>query len=357
MLHYLLRRLGYGFLVLWGVATLVFVLFNILPGDPSAMMVGQRTDKATVEAVRRDLGLDLPLAQQYLLFLNDLSPISLHKAGVSAFAFSVEKYGKPFLSIKLSDNEVVIKKPYLRQSYQSKRPVVEVIAAAFPNTLILAVASIFLASVLGIFLGAWTGMVNKPWLNRLVLVINTLGMSLPSFFAAILMAWLFAWLLGEYTGLNLVGSLYEVDDAGTGEHIVWKNLILPAITLGIRPLAIVTELTRTSLLEVMHSDFIRTARAKGLSGWPLLFRHALRNALNPVVTAISGWFASLLAGAVFVEYIFDWKGLGLVVVDALEKYDLPVLMGSILFIALLLIIINIFVDILYTLLDPRVRLN
>ncbi len=357
MLNYLLRRLGYGFLVLWGVATLVFVLFNILPGDPSAMMVGQRTDQATIEAVRRDLGLDLPLRQQYLLFLNDLSPISVHSTQSSAFSYSDARYGHSLIRIQLSDIEFVIKKPYLRRSYQSKRPVAEVIATAFPNTLILAVASIFLASVLGIFLGAWTGMVNKAWLNRLVLVINTLGMSLPSFFAAILLAWLFAWILGEYTGLNLVGSLYELDDAGTGEHIVWKNLILPAVTLGIRPLAIVTELTRTSLLEVMQSDYIRTARAKGLSGWPLLFRHALRNALNPVVTAISGWFASLLAGAVFVEYIFDWKGLGLVIVDALEKYDLPVLMGAILFIALLLIIINIFVDILYTLLDPRVRLN
>lgn len=357
MIRFVLRRLGYGILVLWGVATLVFLLFNILPGDPAAMMVGQRTDKATIEAVRQDLGLHLPVASQYFLFLNDLSPLSFHTSDSTVFSFNEKRYGKAILKLKVSGNDMVIKRPYLRKSYQSKRPVTDVIATAFPNTLVLAMVSILLASILGIFLGAWTGMVNKTWLNRMVLVINTLGMSLPSFFAAILMAWVFAWLLGDYTGLNLVGSLYEVDDAGGGERIVWKNLILPAITLGIRPLAIVTELTRTSLLEVMQSDFIRTARSKGLSGWPLLIRHALRNALNPVVTAISGWFASLLAGAVFVEYIFDWKGLGLVVVDALEKYDLPVLMGSVLFIALLLIIINIFVDILYSLLDPRVRLN
>jgi peptide/nickel transport system permease protein len=357
MLRYLLRRLGYGIVVLWGVATLVFLLFNILPGDPAAMMVGQRTDQATVEAVRRDLGLNLSTQRQYLLFLNDLSPISFHSIDSSAFFYTEKRYGKPLLMIDVISTRIALKKPYLRQSFHGKRPVSEVIAAAFPNTLILAVASIILACLLGIFLGAWTGMVNKSWLNQLVLVFNSLGMSLPSFFAAMLMAWIFAWLLGEYTGLNLVGSLYELDDAGQGEKIVWKNLILPAITLGIRPLAIVTELTRTSLLEVMQSDFIRTARAKGLTGWPLLIRHALRNALNPVVTAISGWFASLLAGAVFVEYIFDWKGLGLVVVDALEKYDLPVLMGSVLFIAVLLIIINIFVDIIYALLDPRVKLN
>ncbi|HMM12087.1 MAG TPA: ABC transporter permease [Bacteroidales bacterium] len=357
MLRYVLRRLAYGILVLWGVATLVFVLFNLLPGDPAAMMVGQRTDQATVEAVRRDLGLHLPKHQQYFLFLNDLSPISFHSIHNESFAFRKDRYGEPIFRTQVSALEIVVKKPYLRQSYQSRRPVTEVITSAFPNTLVLAVASIVLASLIGILLGAWTGMADKNWLNRIVLVINTIGMSLPSFFAAMLMAWVFAWLLGEYTGLNLVGSLYEVDDAGTGERIVWKNLILPAITLGIRPLAIVTELTRTSLLEVMQSDYIRTARAKGLDGWLLLFRHALRNALNPVVTAISGWFASLLAGAVFVEYIFDWKGLGMVIVDALEKYDLPVLMGSVLFVALLLILINIFVDIIYAMLDPRVRLN
>lgn len=354
MLRFVLNKLGYGILVLWGVATLVFFLFNILPGDPTAMLVGQRTDKATVEAVRRDLGLHLPLGRQYLFFLNDLSPISLHQ---SSGAFAPSRYDNPLLKIDVLGTQLVVKKPYLRQSYQSRRPVTEIIATAFPNTMILAIASILIASLIGIFLGAWTAMVNKAWLNKTILLVNTLGMSLPSFFAAMLMVWVFAWLLGPLTGFNLVGSLYEVDDSGTGEHLAWKNLVLPALTLGIRPLAIVTELTRTSLLEVMQSDYIRTARAKGLSGWPLMMRHALRNALNPVVTAISGWFASLLAGAVFVEYIFDWKGLGLVVVDALEKYDLPVLMGAVLFIALLLILINIFVDILYAMLDPRVRLN
>ncbi|MBK9290388.1 MAG: ABC transporter permease [Bacteroidetes bacterium] len=357
MWRFLLRRLTYGALVLWGVATLIFLLFNILPGDPAAMMVGQRTDQATVEAVRRDLGLHLPKSQQYLLFLNDLSPVSVHVSGSQSFAYDDQRYGKPFLQFQTGKLSVVLKTPYLRQSYQSRRPVAEVIATAFPNTLLLAVASIVLASVLGIMLGAWTALVNKNWLNQTVLVINTLGMSLPSFFAAMLMAWVFAWLLGDFTGLNLVGSLYEPADDGSGERLVLKNLILPAVTLGIRPLAIVTELMRTSLTEVLQSDYIRTARAKGLSEFRIIAGHAMKNALNPVITAISGWFASLLAGAVFVEYIFDWKGLGLVVVDALEKYDLPVLMGSVLFIALLLIIINIFVDMLYAVLDPRVRLN
>ena len=136
-----------------------------------------------------------------------------------------------------------------------------------------------------------------------------------------------------------------------------KNLILPTITLGIRPLAIIVQLTRSSMLEVLSLDYIRTAKAKGLSSYAIIFNHALRNALNPVVTAVSGWFASLMAGAFFVEYIFGWNGLGKVTVDALELSDFPVVMGAVLFIAFLFVIINILVDILYGFLDPRVKLN
>ena len=135
----------------------------------------------------------------------------------------------------------------------------------------------------------------------------------------------------------------------------WKNLILPAIVLGIRPLAVVTQLMRNSLLEVLQADYIRTARAKGLSFATVIRRHAFKNSLNPVVTAISGWFASMLAGAVFVEYIFGWNGLGKEIVDALNTLDLPVIMGAVLIIATLFILINIFVDIIYGWLDPKVR--
>ncbi|MFA6806947.1 MAG: ABC transporter permease, partial [Bacteroidales bacterium] len=135
-----------------------------------------------------------------------------------------------------------------------------------------------------------------------------------------------------------------------------KNIILPAFTLGIRPLAVISELTKSSLLDVLSQDYIRTARAKGLSKYQVLRRHALKNSMNPVLTSVSGWFASLMAGAVFVEYIFDWKGVGVVIVDGLEKYDFPVVMGALLIICVLLVMINIVVDILYGILDPRVRI-
>jgi len=190
-----------------------------------------------------------------------------------------------------------------------------------------------------------------------LLVVSSIGMSIPSFFAAIIIAWVFAFILADYTGLSMFGSLYSVDDY-TGEvYLNLKNLILPAITLGIRPLAIIVSLTRSSLLDVLSQDFIRTAYAKGLSRFRVIVFHGLRNSLNPIITAITGWFASLMAGAVFVEYIFDWKGIGVVIVDSLEKYDLPVIMGSVLFISIILVLINILADILYAMLDPRVRLD
>lgn len=358
MAHYILHRLLYGLAVLWGVVTLVFFLFTVLPGDPARMMLGQRADQQEIDAIRNELGLNQPVFKQYLSYLNDLSLLSVYqnKKADEPFFKQPDAYGPSLALLNFDAHVIVLKWPYLRQSYQSKRSVATILAEAFPNTLLLASVSILLALVLGLVFGLLAAVVNSSMLNRLVLVVTTMGMSLPSFFAAILMAWVFAFLLSDYTGLNMFGSLYAVDDLGRGEYLELKNLILPAVTLGIRPLAIVTELTRTSLLEVLSFDYIRTARAKGLPPWRVVGVHAMRNALNPVVTAISGWFASLLAGAVFVEYVFDWKGIGITIVSALEQYDLPVIMGSVLLIAFILILINIFVDIVYGILDPRIRL-
>ncbi len=357
MLRYAFIRLMYGILVLFGVVTLIFFLFNVLPGDPARMMLGQRADISTVEAINRDLGRDKPFFVQYLGFLNDVSPISFHnmKEPGSAFYFSTSKYPSAMQLVNIGSSTVVIKKPYLRRSYQSKRPVSEILSEAFVPTMVLATVAMIAATILGIILGIFSALNKDGWLDRISLIVSILGMSLPSFFAAILIAWLFAYVLADYTGLSMFGSLYTVDDFGRGEYIDLKNLILPAFTLAIRPLAIITELMRSSMLDVMTQDYIRTAHAKGLSLYRIITRHALKNALNPVVTAISGWFASLMAGAVFVEYIFDWKGVGVVIVDGLEKYDFPVVMGAVLFISVLLIIINIFADLIYGILDPRIR--
>ena len=233
----------------------------------------------------------------------------------------------------------------------------EVISETLPNTAILALFAISIAIIVGIIFGIFSAVYKDTWFDRVIAIISTFGMSIPSFFSAILFAWLFGFVLQEYTGLEMTGSLYVVNDFGEHTSIQWKNLILPAIVLGIRPLAVIIQLMRNSLLEVLSQDYIRTAKAKGLTKYQVIKSHALKNALNPVITAVSGWFASMLAGAVFVEYIFNWNGLGKEIVNALNTLDLPIIMGSVLVIATLFIIINILVDIIYSWLDPRIRLQ
>lgn len=353
MTSYIIRKILYGLAVLWGVVTLVFFLFNIVPGDPVRMMLGQRADEADVQAIREELGLNQSVFKQYTDYLNDLSPISFYENENGERKY--DNFKSYCVLAKIGDVDVVLKTPYLRYSYQSKRSVGTILSEAFPNTLILAFVAITFALVLGIFIGVLAAVVNTDFVNKLTLFITTIGMSLPSFFAAILVAWLFGYVWESFTGLSMTGNLYSVDDYGNGAYLDLKNLILPAFTLGLRPLTVVVELTRTSLLEAMSMDYIRTARAKGLKQWRVVTVHALRNAMTPVVTAISGWFASLLAGAVFVEYVFDWKGIGVIIVDALDTFDFPVIMGAVLLIGFMLIIINIVVDIIYGVLDPRVR--
>lgn len=358
MFQYITSKIFYGFLTLFGVVTVIFFLFNVLPGDPARMLMGQREDSEQLNAIRKKYGFDKPLSTQYIYYLNDVSPLSFHsknKEDYTSLDSGKYTYTKLF---SIGDNTLVIKYPYLRDSFQKNgKRVSEVILETLPNTAVLAFASIFIALTIGIVLGIFSAIFKDTWFDRIIAVISTLGMSVPSFFSAILFAWFFGFVLHEYTDLEMTGSLYEVDDFGEGVSIKWKNLILPAIVLGIRPLAVVVQLMRNSLLETLHQDYIRTARAKGLSSFQIIKTHALKNSLNPVITAISGWFASMLAGAVFVEYIFNWNGLGKEIVNALNTLDLPVIMGSVLVIATLFIMINILVDIMYSWLDPRVKLN
>lgn len=342
-----------------GVITIVFLLFNVLPGDPARMMLGQRADVSSVEAINKELGLDKPLMVQYLLYLNDLSPISWHNNDPEQKAWNAdpEKFGSIHKLIGSAEGKgIYIKQPYLRRSYQTGRTVSSMLADALPGTAILAVSSLVFASIFGILLGIIAALYRNKPADHFSMLFAILGMSVPSFFAGILIAWIFGYVLSEYTGLNMTGSLYYLSPF-EGEVLQLKNLILPTLTLGLRPLSVIVQLTRNSMIDVVSRDYIRTARAKGLSKKAILVKHALRNALNPVLTAISGWLGSLLAGAVFVEFIFGWKGVGKTLVDALEKYDFPVVMGSVLFIAGVFVLINIFVDILYGYLDPRVRVE
>ena len=356
--RYILKKIQHSFWTLFGVVTTIFFLFNVLPGDPAQMMLGQNEDQAQLALVKQKYGFDQPVFTQYLNYLNDLSPLSFHSNTPDNYTF-LETHPYRYQPLfKTSNTTVVLKLPYLRTSFTKQgKEVSQILKETLPNTVILAVASICVALVLGLFLGIISALYKDHWLDKTILVVSTFGMSLPSFFSAILFAWIFGFVLHHYTGLEMTGNLYELDDFGEAYQLKLKNLILPALVLGIRPLAVVTQLMRNSLLEVLNQDYIRTARAKGLNAFQVIINHAMKNALNPVVTAISGWFASLLAGAVFVEYIFAWNGLGKEIVNALNTLDLPVIMGAVLIIALTFVFINIVVDIIYTYLDPKIKLN
>ena len=327
-----LRQLARGLGVLWGSLTLVFLIFSQVP-DPARSVAGQHEDPAAIAKFRSDHGLDLSLGSRYMRFLGQLSPVGARDDGQWGWKW-----------------------PSLGNSYFGERPVGEALAQALPATLLLASAAMGLALLLGITTGlvlAWHG--DGP-LARAVIGFATLGMSAPSFFVAILVAWLFGVVWHEHTGLPATGG-WRVIDPFFGPQVAWKHLILPALTLGIRPLSVVIQLTRNAAADVLEESYIRTARAKGLSGFRLMTRHVVRNAMNPVLTAASGWFASMLAGAVFVEYVFGWNGMGLLMFRALEQGDLPIVMGGVLVVSATFVLVNLVVDVLYGWLDPRVNVT
>lgn len=316
-------------------------------GDPARLIVGQTGDKKTMDNIRKELHLNQPKWKQFVWYVNDVSPISVY----SNETIEQKRIQGLFLG---NGKKMVIKFPYLGRSYQTKKEVSRILMDALPGTMVLAFAAMLFACIAGISLGVLAAVKRDTWIDGSAVFSSTIGISAPSFFMAILIAYLFGVVLHSYTGLNLTGSLFEIDEVTGENYLNIKNLLLPAFTLGIRPLAIITQLTRSSMLDVLNQDYIRTAYAKGLKKSTVIFKHALRNALNPVVTAITGWFAELLAGAFFIEYIFGWKGIGKVTVDALEKLDYPVVMGAVLFSACFFIIINFIADILYRKIDPRI---
>lgn len=311
------------------------------------MIVGQSGDKKTLDNIRKDLYLDQPKWKQLLYYINDVSPFSIHsKEEIIDKNLKGVFIGK---DIKLS-----LKFPYLGKSYQSKKEVRLIIGEALKGTIVLALTAMFFACFVGMTLGVIAAINKDSWIDNTAILSGIAGISAPSFFMAILIAYLFGFVLHDYTGLHLTGSLYEIDEVTGEKYLSVKNLILPAFTLGIRPLAIISQLTRSSMLDVLGQDFIRTAYAKGLNKQTIIVKHALRNALNPVLTAVTGWFAELLAGAFFIEYIFGWKGIGKTTVDALEKLDYPVVIGAVLCSATIFVLMNLITDMIYRKIDPRI---
>ncbi|MEY4329289.1 MAG: hypothetical protein RL609_37 [Bacteroidota bacterium] len=350
-----MKKLAYSISIILGVCILVFFLFRMSGSDPVRNVLGENVSEEMMSATRARWNLDLSTGEQLMLYLNDLSPLSFHIQDTSS-RWQFRTQDLTGVCIPMGGMAVALKIPFLGRSYISDKTVNLLLAETLPGTLILALVSIVLAMIVGIVLGVYTAQHIGTKRDKWILTLSSLGMSAPSFFVAVLVSWFFAIKLGPYTHLPMNGSLFKVDP-WQGKVIAWENMVLPVLTLMIRPLGVIVQLTRNAILETMSMDFIRTARAKGLSEQSVIWRHALPNSLNPVLTAISGWFASLLAGAVFVEFVFGWKGLGQLMFQAIEKQDLPVVMGGVIVISIFFVFISAGMDKVYARLDPRVGLK
>jgi ABC-type dipeptide/oligopeptide/nickel transport system permease component len=306
MSAYVLRRILYSLFVLWGALTIIFIAIRIVPGDPAAMMLGPSATQDDVEELRGRLGLDDSLPRQYVTFLGD----------VARFDFG--------------------------KSLWLNRPVTTSVTERIAATARLAGAAMILALLVSFPLGVLAALRPRSLLDRFVSFISLVGQSLPGFWLGIMLILVFA------------RQLRWLPSSGSEG---FKHLILPAVTLAMPLIGILTRLIRSGLLDVLYEDYIRTARAKGLSQRTVLTRHAMRNMLIPVVTVIGLQMGNLLGGAVIVETVFAWPGIGRLLVDAIFHRDYPLVQAAILFITASFIFINLLVDISYVYLDPRISLQ
>lgn len=332
MWAYTARRLLGIIPVLFGISLLVFLFLHLIPGDPAVVMLGERAEPERIAALREKLGLERPLWEQYLFFVGNLLQGDL---GTSIF------------------NQLTIK---------------EQLARRWPATFELAIAATLFAVIIGIPFGILAAIRKNSLIDNLATSFSLLGVSLPVFWLGLLLVYLFAvnlqWLpAGGRLSID-VDALFKpitgfyVLDALFQPQTFWdvaKHLILPAITLGTIPLAILTRITRSAMLEVLSLDYVRTARAKGLSERVVIWRHAFKNALLPVVTIIGLQFGTLLGGAILTETIFSWPGIGSWIYEGILNRDYPVVQGGVIFVALVFVIVNLVVDLSYALLDPRIQ--
>ena len=306
MKQYLLNRILSGILVIFGISVFSFLLVHFIPGDPVKIMLGINATPEQVERLTNHLGLDQPLWVQYWQYITN--------------AFQGD-FGA---------------------SLKTGRPVLTEILDRFPETVKLAVFGLTIAVVVGISFGILAARFKDSIIDKLCTVLATLGVSIPGFWLAILLIMIFSVRLGWFPIAN-----------GTG----FRDLILPALSLGVVASTMIMRLTRNGMVEVLSNDYIRTARAKGLEDRLILFRHALRNVLIPVVTVIGLQLAVLLGGTVIIEQVFNWPGLGTLAIGAIMSRDFPLIQGIVLFMGVVYVTINILVDVLYNMIDPRVELG
>ena len=300
----LVKRLLYTLPVVWLVVSLVFLLLHLIPGDPVEQMLGERAQPAELDQLRRQLGLDLPLAEQYFNYLKNLLRADLGT------------------------------------SYRFNSPVSALILQRYPKTMLLAVAALLIALALALPAGIHSAVHQGRWPDRLLGFVSLLGLSFPGFALGPILILIFAITLGWLPVSGSAGLAY---------------LVLPAVTMGSALAAILTRMVRTAMLEELNQDYVRTARAKGLEERLILYKHALRNGLIPVLTVVGLQFGALLAGAMVTETIFSWPGIGRLTLQAINSRDYPLVQGCFLTISITYVLVNLLTDLLYSQVDPRIR--
>jgi ABC-type dipeptide/oligopeptide/nickel transport system permease component len=306
MIQYLLYRLLQAIPVLLGVIIITFVLMYIIPGDPVVSMVGERYSEETVQQLRQELHLDDPLPLQFLRYVGNVLQ---------------GNFGNSFIT---------------------GEPVAALIIEKFPNTMMLAITAMFFAILIGLTAGIMSSVHPGSFMDRGIMVLALAGISAPVFWVGLIL-------------VLVVGVMLQwLPPTGFGGI---EYLILPALTLGLRSAAYLARLTRATMLDVLSHDYIRTARSKGLPEWKVFIKHAFPNTLIPVITIIGTDFGSYLSGAVLTESIFGWPGIGRLALEAIMKRDFPVIQGTVLFMAIMFVLMNVLVDLLYGVVDPRIRLE
>ncbi|KXS49861.1 peptide/nickel transport system permease protein [Halanaerobium congolense] len=332
MFNYIIKRLLALIPILIGVAIIVFLIVHLIPGDPAQTMLGERATDQALERLREQMGLNDPLPVQFWRYVKDLL------------------------------------RGDLGRSIMSNNPVSAELVQRFPATLELSFFAIIFAVFVGVPAGIFASMNQNSWFDNLSMLIALIGVSMPIFWLGLMFIWLFAVELGWFPPSSRIGvgleftpitNLYVIDSILQFNFTALKNvlhhLVLPAVALGTIPMAIIARMTRSSMLEVLKKDYIRTAYAKGLKRKIVIFKHALKNAMVPIITVVGLQFGVLLGGAVMTETIFSWPGLGKYLVDAIYARDFPIVQGGILFFAGVFVIVNLIVDLSYALVDPRIQ--
>ncbi len=305
MSKYILRRILVAFPLILGVTTVVFVMLRVaLPGDPAKVMAGDRATPELIEQIRHNLGLDRPVFEQYLIFLRNFVQGDLGR------------------------------------SVKFREPVLGVIAKAFPFTAVLTFLCVAIGTSLGLVIGVLTAVYQRTWIDNFGIVLAVLFYSIPTFWLGLMLILVFS------VGLRVL----PVQGVGT-----WKHFVLPVTTLGLGQSALIARLTRSSMIEVLSTDYVRTARAKGLTQRRVLIRHALQNTLIPVITVVGLSVGGLLGGAVITESIFHLPGVGSLAIDAISNRDYPMIQGAVILVAASFVFVNLVVDIIYAFVDPRIR--